>query len=73
MAEKREILRLRLRRLNLTQVWLIDKLNRKGISVDKALLSSVLSGSYARPKAEEIIDAAHGVLDEYESKYLNST
>ena len=50
---------------SLTQVWLIGKLDERGITVDKSELSSVLSGVRRGPKAERIKAAAIEIIEGY--------
>lgn len=60
----------RLVKHNLTFVWLINRLEMRGIKTDKSEMSSVISGARSGPKAEQIIQESEKILDEYEA-FLN--
>ena len=55
MAE-RENIRSRLKKHQLTQVWLINQLGLRGIVTDKTEMSSVLAGTRSGSKADAIIE-----------------
>lgn len=57
----------RLVKHNLTFVWLINRLEMRGIKTDKSEMSSVISGARSGPKAEQIIQESEKILDEYEA------
>lgn len=65
MAE-RENIRSRLKKHQLTQVWLINQLGLRGIVTDKTEMSSVLAGTRSGSKADAIIELSHDILDKYE-------
>ena len=65
MAEREDI-RSRLKKHQLTQVWLINQLGLKGIVTDKTEMSSVLAGTRSGSKADAIIELSHDILDKYE-------
>lgn len=67
MAE-RENIRSRLKKHQLTQVWLINQLGLRGIVTDKTEMSSVLAGTRSGSKADAIIELSHDILDKYEDK-----
>lgn len=62
----REDIRNRLKKHQLTQVWLINQLSFRGIITDKTEMSSVLSGARSGCKADTIIELSHDILDKYE-------
>lgn len=62
MAE-RENIRSRLKKHQLTQVWLINQLGLRGIVTDKTEMSSVLAGTRSGSKADAIIELSHDILD----------
>ena len=64
MAE-RENIRSRLKKHQLTQVWLINQLGLRGIVTDKTEMSSVLAGTRSG-KADAIIELSYDILDKYE-------
>ena len=66
MAE-RENIRSRLKKHQLTQVWLINQLGLRGIVTDKTEMSSVLAGTRSGSKADAIIELSHDILDKYEA------
>lgn len=65
MAEREDI-RSRLKKHQLTQVWLINQLGLRGIVTDKTEMSSVLAGTRSGSKADVIIELSHDILDKYE-------
>jgi hypothetical protein len=65
MAERKDI-RSRLKKHQLTQVWLINQLGLRGIVTDKTEMSSVLAGTRSGSKADAIIELSHDILDKYE-------
>lgn len=69
MAE-RENIRSRLKKHQLTQVWLINQLGLRGIVTDKTEMSSVLAGTRSGSKADAIIELSHDILDKYEEGYV---
>lgn len=69
MQEKREFIREKLGKFSLSQVWLINELEEKGIITDKTELSSVIKGTRRGPKATEIINLSVEILENYEEKY----
>ena len=66
MKEKRDRIRLMLYRNALTNTWLINRLEEKGITTDKTEMSSVLRGARKGAKAENIINASIEILEFYE-------
>lgn len=68
MKEACEKIKTTLWRNSLTHVWLINRLEDRGIKTEKTSLSSILRGVRRGPKAEEIINASLLILDDYERK-----
>lgn len=68
MREERDRIRLMLFRNTLTNAWLINRLEERGIITEKTEMSSVLRGTRKGAKAESIIKTSLGILDDYESK-----
>lgn len=68
MREEREKIRMMLYRNTLTNTWLINRLEEKGINTEKSELSSVLRGVRKGAKAENIIKTSVVILDNYETK-----
>lgn len=64
--EERTNIRERLRKHNLSYVWLISQLQLRGVVTDKTEMSSVVSGARSGPKADTIIQTAASILDSYE-------
>lgn len=64
--EERTNIRERLRKHNLSYVWLISQLRLRGVVTDKTEMSSVVSGARNGAKADTIIQTAAAVLDSYE-------
>lgn len=71
MAEREDI-RSRLKKHQLTQVWLINQLGLRGIVTDKTEMSSVLAGTRSGSKADAIIELSHDILDKYEGRSYDS-
>lgn len=67
MREERDRIRLMLYRNTLTNVWLINRLEEKGINTEKTEMSSVLRGVRKGAKAESIINSSIEILENYES------
>ena len=67
-VKERDKIRVALLTNSLSQVWLINRLEERGISTDKAELSSALSGTRKGAKIDNIIKTSREILDEYESK-----
>lgn len=68
MREERDKIRLMLYRNTLTNAWLINRLEEKGINTEKTEMSSVLRGVRKGAKAESIIKTSVDILTEYEIK-----
>lgn len=66
MQKERDYIRVALAKNELRQIWLINRLEEKGIVVDKTELSSVLSGARRGKKAESIIITSADILHRYE-------
>lgn len=64
--EERANIRERLRKHNLSYVWLISQLRLRGVVTDKTEMSSVMAGARNGAKADTIIQTAAAVLDSYE-------
>lgn len=73
MRQERDEIRIILYRNSLTQTWLINRLEEKGILTDKAELSSALAGSRKGAKVDKILTASAEILKEYEDKMNGST
>ena len=65
--EERENIRERLKKHNLSYVWLIGQLALRGIVTDKTEMSSVISGTRNGTKADAIIELSIDILDKYEN------
>lgn len=65
MKEEREKIRLMLYRNTLTNAWLINRLEEKGINTEKSEMSSVLRGVRKGAKAESIIKTSVKILKYY--------
>ena len=66
MREERDRIRLMLYRNTLTNAWLVNRLEEKGINTEKTEMSSVLRGVRKGAKAESIIKASEEILNYYE-------
>jgi hypothetical protein len=68
LREERDRIRLMLYRNTLTNAWLVNRLEEKGINTEKTEMSSVLRGVRKGAKAESIIKSSIDILSEYEEK-----
>ncbi len=68
MREERDRIRLMLYRNTLTNAWLVNRLEERGVITEKTEMSSVLRGVRKGAKAETIIKTSLEILDDYESK-----
>lgn len=68
MREERDRIRLMLYRNTLTNAWLVNRLEERGVITEKTEMSSVLRGVRKGEKAETIIKTSLEILDDYESK-----
>lgn len=66
MREERDRIRMMLYRNTLTNAWIINRLEEKGINTEKSEMSSVLRGVRKGTKAESIIKASLEILEHYE-------
>lgn len=68
MREERDRIRLMLYRNTLTNAWLVNRLEERGVITEKTEMSSVLRGVRKGAKAETVIKTSLEILDDYESK-----
>lgn len=68
MREERDRIRLMLYRNTLTNAWLVNRLEEKGVNTEKTEMSSVLRGVRKGVKAETIIKTSLEILENYEEK-----
>jgi len=68
VREERDRIRLMLYRNTLTNAWLVNRLEERGIITEKTEMSSVLRGVRKGAKAESIINTSLEILEEYEAK-----
>lgn len=61
-----------LQKNNLTQTWLMNRLETRGISVCKTVMSDVLRGVRKGQTASNVITASLEILEDYE-KWQNQT
>lgn len=54
---------------NLTQVWLAEQLQIRGINTDKSELSSMLSGARTGPKADLVIETSQKIICDYDKEH----
>ena len=66
MREERDCVRMMLYQNTLTNAWLVNRLEEKGVNTEKTELSSVLRGVRKGKKAESIINTALSILEFYE-------
>lgn len=67
-VKERDKIRVSLFENSLSQVWLINRLEERGVITDKTELSSALSGTRHGAKVDRIIKTSTEILAEYESK-----
>lgn len=68
MREERDRVRLMLYRNTLTNAWLVNRLEERGVITEKTEMSSVLRGVRKGAKAETIIKTSLDILSNYEEK-----
>ena len=68
MREGRDRIRLMLYRNTLTNAWLVNRLEERGVVTEKTEMSSVLRGVRKGAKAETIIKNSLEILNDYEAK-----
>lgn len=68
MREERDRIRLMLYQNTLTNAWLVNRLEEKGVNTEKTEMSSVLRGVRKGAKAETIIKTSLEILENYEEK-----
>ena len=68
MREERDRIRLMLYQNTLTNAWLVNRLEERGVITEKTEMSSVLRGVRKGAKAKTIIKTSLEILDDYESK-----
>lgn len=56
----------KLRKLKLTNGWLIDRLNRDGWGVYREELSRFITGARKSERGDNILEAAYRILCDYE-------
>lgn len=66
MQNERTFIRVKLAEHNLTQVWLKNELEKRGIFTIKSELCGVLKGNRKGNKAEKIINTSVEILRKYE-------
>ncbi len=71
MREERDRIRMMLYRNTLTNAWLINRLEEKGIITEKTVMSAVLRGTRKGKKAESIITTSLKILEYYEKCFEN--
>ena len=67
MKEGQQI-RAKLVELYLSSAWLIDQLEKAGVSIQGAVLSNILSGARRGPQADLVLKASKRILDNYEQR-----
>ena len=66
---ERTFIRVKLAQYNLTQVWLKNELEKRGIITVKTEICDVLKGNRKGPKAERIISTSIKILNKYEEQW----
>jgi len=69
LQKEREFIREKLAKFSLSQIWLINELEERGIVTDKTELCSVIKGTRRGPKSNEIITTSVDILTAYEKRY----
>lgn len=64
-ASAPEQIRTRLRAYTLTYVWLIKRLEERGLYTTRPEMSGIVSGTRTGPKVDTILQASLELLDEY--------
>lgn len=72
MREERDRIRMMLYRNTLTNAWLINRLEEKGVITEKTVMSAVLRGTRKGKKAESIITTSLEILEYYEKCFTGA-
>ena len=72
MQEKREKVKVFLLKYHLTYTWLINELEKQGVSVYKEDMSAYLSGRRKGQKAVMVIDKSIEILEKYGKCYAET-
>ncbi len=72
MQEKRERVRVLLSKYCLTYAWLINELEKQGVSVSTSELSDILSCRRRGEKAVTVIDHSIDILNKYGKSYAEA-
>lgn len=73
MTGKGNEVRVLLQKHQLTNVWLINRLEEQGVITDKTELSSSLSGTRRGNKVDRILNTSIEILDRYEKCFVGAT
>ena len=61
-------IRERMKKMDVTQVWLILELQKRGLVVQPPEMSSILRGVNTYPKATRVLEMCNTILSELEKK-----
>lgn len=70
--EQRDAIRLKMSTEKLSYTWLIRQLERRGITVSKSELSSIMTGARSGPKTTEVISVSQELLAEYDRVFVDN-
>lgn len=64
LKRERELVKQKMTEFRLTGVWMINKLEERGVIVDKTAFSSIMRGARVGPKSELVIKTSLDILGE---------
>lgn len=62
----------RLTALGKSQVWLLQRLREKGVSIQPPQLCNIVNGIYTYPKATTVLEECNKIIQEREAAVTNS-
>lgn len=63
---EREQIRWKLSVNHLTNVWLVNQLEKRGVNIDKTVLVGAMNGSRKGPQVDTVIRVSLEILNDYE-------
>lgn len=67
-AEEGIAIKMRLKKNNLTQSWLVARLTANDVRIDNSSLSLILSGQIVNDRAVEVMFKSNSIIDRYEKR-----
>ena len=67
-AEEGIAIKMRLKKNNLTQSWLVARLTANDVRIDDSSLSLILNGRIVNDRAVEVMFKSNSIIDRYEKR-----